>query len=233
MNSEPQQSAGSATDPDRPLVSAARAGDYAAFEQLVARYERPLYTLALRITQRVEDAEEVVQETFLSVVQHLKDFQEASRFYTWLVRIATNHALKLLRRRRTRRAVSLDAHGGGTDAHVPQDLPRPEFIAPWAQDPARLAHAQEVRELLDTALAELAEKYRVVFLLRDVEGLSVDQTARLLGITQSNVKVRLMRARLQLRERLTRQFGDERQRVAPHAHEDDLGDAKLRPAKKL
>ncbi|HEX2973206.1 MAG TPA: sigma-70 family RNA polymerase sigma factor, partial [Tepidisphaeraceae bacterium] len=87
-------------DPDHLLVQAARNGDFEAFERLVAQYEQSIYTLAMRIVRKSQDAEEVVQETFLSVVEHLKDFQGASTFHTWLVRIATNHALKILRKRR-------------------------------------------------------------------------------------------------------------------------------------
>lgn len=204
-----------AGDPDAALVASARGGDYAAFDRLVSKYERSIHTLARRIVGNIHDAEEVVQETFLSVVRHIKRFREDSTFRTWLVRIATNHALKVLRRRRTHPAASLDA-GGNDDA----PLPHPQFIAEWRDDPQRIARRRETRRLLEEALARVDDKYRLVFLLRDVEGLSTEETAKALGISVANTKVRLMRARLMLREMLTRHFGDERKRLAPHNHDE-------------
>lgn len=206
---------GGIRDPDAALVASARGGDYAAFERLAGKYERSIHTLARRIVRNVHDAEEVVQETFLSVVRNLKRFREDASFRTWLVRIATNHALKVLRRRRTHPAASLNA-GGDDDA----PLPHPEFIAEWRDDPQRIARQRETRRLLEDALAKVDDKYRLVFLLRDVEGLSTEETADALGISVANTKVRLMRARLMLREMLTRHFGDERKRLAPHSHDE-------------
>jgi RNA polymerase sigma-70 factor, ECF subfamily len=202
-------------DPDAALVHAARSGDFDAFERLVERHERPVYTLAIRIVRNAQDAEEVVQETFLSVVEHLKDFHEESAFRTWLVRIATNHALKILRKRKGLPVLALNGHDDSDD----ESLPHPQFIAPWTEDPARLAQQREARQLIDEALASLEEKYRLVFLLRDVEGLSTQEAAEALGITTNNVKVRLLRARLMLREKLTRKFGDEGRQLPPHNHE--------------
>lgn len=199
------------------LVRRAKAGELAAFEALVTRYERRIYTLARRIVQVPEDAEDVTQETFLSALEHLHDFREEASFHTWLTRIATHAALKILRRRKGVPLVSLE------QATDPDDhsgvIPHPEFIADWRENPERLLEKKETRQLLEEALSELDEKYRVVFLLRDVEGLSVKETASVLGLTESNVKVRLLRARLQLRERLTRVFGDEATKVAArHDH---------------
>ena len=199
-------------DADRPLVQRAREGDFEAFEHLVARYERRLYTLAMRIVRNVQDAEEAVQETFLSVVEHLRDFREQSTFHTWLVQITTNHALKILRKRRGLKTVPID---NGDD----QPLPHPQVIAPWREEPSAIAQRREARDLLDQAMEQLDEKYRFVFLLRDVEGLSTAQTAETLGITVTNTKVRLLRARLLLREHLTKAFGDEAKRLMPHAHD--------------
>jgi RNA polymerase sigma-70 factor (ECF subfamily) len=196
------------------LVAAAKAGDYAAFERLVELNESAIYTLAMRMLQRREDAEEVVQDTFLSVLEHLADFRGDSAFRTWLVRIATNHALKVLRRRRVHRTVPLDQ---GDDDHEP--LPHPDFIAQWRDDPAELVEQRETQHLLNQAIGNLDEKYRMIFLLRDVEGLTTEEAASTLGISVANAKVRLLRARLMLRERLTREFGDPAARVAPHKHE--------------
>jgi RNA polymerase sigma-70 factor (ECF subfamily) len=184
---------------------------------LVARHERRLYGLALRIVGRRHDAEEVVQQTFVSTIEHLGEFREEALFSTWLMRVATNHALALLRKRARQRTVPLgdDAGDEGYDG-----VPHPEFIAQWRETPEDIASRHEVRALLDAALDELDEKYRLVFLLRDVEGLSTQETAEALDISVPNVKVRLLRARLMLRERLTRHFGDEATRVVPnHNHE--------------
>ena len=199
-------------DEDRDLVHQARDGDYAAFEALVLKYERRLYAVALRIVGRRHDAEEVVQQTFLSVVEHLAGFREESTFYTWLMRIATNHALALLRKRSARATVPL--HDDRSDSYA--DVPHPEYIAQWRETPEQIASRRETRRLLEEAMDELDEKYRLVFVLRDVEGLLTAETAEALGITENNVKVRLLRARLMLRERLTRVFGDEATRVLPH-----------------
>jgi len=202
-----------AVDPDLALVRRAVAGDYGAFEELVARHDRSLYTLARRIVGSAADAEEVVQETLLSVVEHLGDFAGQSTFRTWLVRIATNHALKVLRRRRTHPVVS-----AGIDDD--ERLPHPHYIAPWRKSPDEIAQDHETRELLADAIDRLDEKYRVVFVLRDVEGLSTEETAQALGISEANTKVRLLRARLMLRERLTSAFGDRaRQVTSAHEHE--------------
>ncbi|MBN2476876.1 MAG: sigma-70 family RNA polymerase sigma factor [Pirellulales bacterium] len=203
-------------DEDRPLVSRARQGDFSAFEELVTKHEQQVYGLARRIVGQSHDAEEVVQQTFLSVIEHLKDFREESRFSTWLARIATNHALALLRKRSRQRTVSLadDRQNDGLD-----NLPHPEFIAQWRETPEQIATQQETRRLLAEALDSLDEKYRLVFVLRDVEGLSTAEAAEALGISVANVKVRLLRARLMLRERLTRHFGDEATRLFPgHDH---------------
>ncbi len=213
MASEPLQSAS-----DAELVQRAKQGDLDAFEELANRYERKIYTLARRITQNEHDAEDVTQQTFLSALEHLKDFREEASFATWLDRIATHAALKILRKRKGLETVSLDQ---ATDPSPDTgEIPHPEYIADWREGPEHLVHRNEIRALLEEALAELDEKYRVVFLLRDVEGLSVRETAELLGLSETNVKVRLLRARLQLREKLTRALGDPARRLppAPHHH---------------
>lgn len=207
----------SASDPDAEWVRRAREGSYEAFEQLVARHERSLYSLAMRILRRPEDAEDVVQQTFLSVLEHLGGFAGQSQFRTWLVRIATNHALKILRKRRGLPTTSMDT----VDQEDYASLPHPEFIAPWRSEPGQIAQDRETQQLLADALDQLDDKYRLVFLLRDVEGFSTDETAETLAISVANVKVRLLRARLMLRERLTRTLGDPDRQVSgghDHAH---------------
>jgi len=203
---------------DAELVERARAGDLAAFEALTNRYERRIYTLAMRILGNQHDAEDVTQQTFLNALEHLEDFRGDSSFATWLFRIATNAALKIIRKRRGLDTVSLEQ---STELQDGSDtIPHPEYIADWRQTPDRLAQQAETRRVLEQALAELDEKHRLVFLLRDVEGLSIKETAEALGLTEANVKVRLLRARLQLREKLTHTFGDpERRLIRAHRHE--------------
>ncbi len=205
------------TDPE--LVQRAQGGDLDAFETLTTRYERRVYSLALRILRHEQDAEDVTQQTFLSAVEHLDSFRGEASFSTWLLRIATHAALKVLRKRKGLDTTSLEeatesADGSGV-------VPHPEYIADWRESPGRLAERNEIRRLLDEALEQLDEKHRLVFLLRDVEGLSVKETAEALGLSEANTKVRLLRARLQLRERLTRTLGDPGRRVTPasrHSH---------------
>ncbi len=202
---------------DLELFHSARQGDFAAFEALVGRYQGRVFALARRVLGQTHDAEDATQQTFLSLVEHLDQFREESSVATWILRIATNHALKILRKRRGLPTVPLDAVGESEDGYAA--LPHPDFIAQLRDNPENLAQRAEVRRLLDEALSELDDKYRLVFILRDVEGMSVKETAEALGLTEANTKVRLLRARLQLRERLTRALGDEATRVFPdHSH---------------
>ncbi len=197
---------------DLALLRCARGGNWQAFELLVNRYEARVLGLTWRILGQRHDAEDATQQTFLSVMENLDRFREESSVATWVFRIATNHALKMLRKRRGLKTVTLQ---NADDA----PLPRPDFIAEWRDDPVDLAQRAEVRTLIAQALDELDEKYRVVFVLRDVEGLSTKETAAILEITPANVKIRLLRARLQLRERLTQALGDESTRIIPsHDH---------------
>jgi RNA polymerase sigma-70 factor (ECF subfamily) len=202
---------------DTELVRRAKAGDMAAFESLVLRFERRVFTLALRITGNQHDAEDVTQQTFLSALENLDGFRGDASFGTWLSRIATHAALKVIRKRKGLPTVSLD--GEHDDPNGARPAPMPEVIADWRQTPEELLRHRETRRILDEALGQLDEKHRAVFLLRDVEGLSVKETAEALGLSEANVKVRLLRARLQLRELLTRAFGDPARRVARPTHE--------------
>lgn len=201
---------------DAELVRRAQAGDLAAFELLVTRHEQRVYAVALRILRNEHDAEDVTQQAFLSAVEHLAGFRQESSFSTWLLRIATYAALKVIRKRKGLDVVSLDE---ATDPSPDREgTPHPEYIADWRESPEQLVHRHETRRLIDEALTQLDEKHRLVFVLRDLEGFSVRETAEVLGLTEVNVKVRLLRARLQLRERLTQVFGDPARRLAPHAH---------------
>ena len=204
---------------DEQLQQQAASSDFVAFQELVSRFQSRVFRVAWRIVGQRQDAEDVTQQTFLSVMDHLSDFREESSVATWILRIATNHALKVLRKRRGLPTVSLEAPTND-EADSYATLPHPEFIAQWRDEPSRLAQQREVRQLIETALEELPEKYRVVFVLRDIEGLSVKETAEALGLSDANVKVRLLRARLDLRERLTRALGDEATRMFP-SHDHD------------
>jgi RNA polymerase sigma-70 factor (ECF subfamily) len=200
-----------ADTPDVELVRRAKAGELDAFETLTNRHERRVYSLALRMLRHKQDAEDVTQQAFLSAVEHLAGFREEASFSTWLLRIATHAALKIIRKRKGLNTVSLEEVTEGSESV--NSVPHPEFIADWRQSPEQLVQLNETRRLLDEALAQLDEKHRLVFLLRDVEGLSIKETAETLGLSEANVKVRLLRARLQLREQLTRAFGDPQTRI--------------------
>jgi RNA polymerase sigma-70 factor (ECF subfamily) len=203
-------------NPDTELVKRAQAGDLDSFEELVAQHETRVYALALRITGQVHDAQDVTQQTFLNAIEHLSSFRGESSFSTWLLRIATHAALKILRKRRGLPTVSLEQNTEESDSYG--EVPHPEFIADWSQSPQKLAERGEIRELLGKALDQLDEKHRLVFVLRDVEGLSVKETAEALELSEANVKVRLLRARLQLREELTRKLGDPSRQLPGHVH---------------
>jgi RNA polymerase sigma-70 factor (ECF subfamily) len=182
------------------LVRAAKAGDISAFEQLVRRYDRNVFRIAQHITQNREDAEDVVQDAFLKAYENLARFQEQSKFYTWLVRIAVNEALMRLRRRRPERMVSLDE-----DIKTDEDT-MPREVADWSPNPEQLFSQAELKDILTRTIQGLPSGFRTVFVLRDVEGLSTEETAEALDLSIPAVKSRLLRARLQLRERLSKYF---------------------------
>jgi RNA polymerase sigma-70 factor, ECF subfamily len=182
------------------LVDLARGGDLAAFSELVRRYERRVYRTARHIVQNDEDAEDVLQEAMLKAFEHLDSFQGNSKFYTWLVRIAVNESLMKLRKRKSDRTVSLD------ESIETDEEPIVREIAVWDDNPEQRYSQTELREILDKAIDSLKPIFRTVFILRDVEELSTEETAEILGLSIAAVKSRLLRARLQLRERLTRTF---------------------------
>lgn len=181
------------------LVTRAKAGDAAAFTQLVERYERKIFRLAKHITQNEEDAEDVLQDSFLKAFQHIGGFQEQSKFYTWLVRIAVNESLMKLRKRRSGKLFSLDEDVDTGEETVPRE------IAVW-DNPEQRYSQTEIRAILQQSVDSLAPIFRTVFVLRDVDELSTEETAEALGISVPAVKSRLLRARLQLRDKLTRYF---------------------------
>ena len=184
---------------DAALVPRAQGGDSSAFTELVRRHSPKIFRLARHITQHAEDAEDVLQETFLKAYTHIGGFEGNSKFYTWLVRIAVNESLMKLRKRRADRTVSLDEPVEGDDEPMVRE------IAVW-DSPEEKYTREELRQILDASVESLPPIYRTVFLLRDMEELSIEETAGALDISIAAVKTRLLRARLYLREKLTRHF---------------------------
>jgi RNA polymerase sigma-70 factor, ECF subfamily len=185
---------------DLDLVHASKNGNVAAFEELVKRYDRKLLRVAQSVTHNLEDSQDAVQEAFLKAYQNLAGFREDSQFSTWLIRIAVNQSLMKLRKQGAVREVSLDE-----DFLTDGDI-LPMEVTDWAPNPEQLYWASELRNILRKTLEGLRPILRTVFVLRDIEGLSIHQTAIVLNQTQAAVKARLWRARLQLREGLNRYF---------------------------
>ncbi len=182
------------------LVAQARGGGTEAFSELVVRYESNIFRLARHITQNPEDAEDVLQETFLKAYEHLDEFQGNSKFYTWLVRIAVNQSLMKLRKRKADNSVSLDDPFDTGEENLTRE------IAVWDPNPEQTYSREEIREILEKAVESLPPTFRAVFALRDIEGLSTEEAAAMLNLSIPAVKSRLLRARLRLREKLTRYF---------------------------
>jgi RNA polymerase sigma-70 factor, ECF subfamily len=199
VDAAPESPASGSFD-EAPLVARAKAGDMSAFSELVKHYDRRVFRMAKQITQNDDDAEDVLQETFLKAYTHLDDFQGNSKFYTWLVRIAVNEALMKLRKRRSSRTVPLDEPIDTGEDEVVRE------IAVWDENPEQQYSRDELSSILEEAIESLKPAYRTVFILRDIEEMSIEETAEALNLSISAVKSRLLRARLQLREKLTRLF---------------------------
>ena len=200
------------------LVLRAKTGDFEAFDQLVRRCERRVWTAAWRMLGEREETENVVQVAFIKAMEALESFRGDSSFCTWVGRIATRAALDAMRTRKRERTVSLDeiSSDDGDDAPIPH----PELLVDWKEDPARGIEREELRDILDRAIAKLPETLRSVFVMRDVQDFDTAETAAELGITPGNVKVRLLRARFRLREELTKVFGGE---ALVHGHLTESG----------
>jgi RNA polymerase sigma-70 factor (ECF subfamily) len=190
--------------PDDSLVERARGGDLDAFEQLVDRHEEKLYRVAMRLLRNETDAREVLQETFLSAWQNLESFAGRAQFGSWIYRVAVNAALMMLRSRRRHPAVSVeDVEPGTLDSAVEANA---SSLGDWSKRPDDQLQSAELKQHIQAALDELPEILRVVFVLRDVEGLSTEETADILTVTVPTVKTRLHRARLALRQAITTYF---------------------------
>ncbi|MEZ5362421.1 MAG: RNA polymerase sigma factor [Bryobacterales bacterium] len=185
---------------DVALVERVREGDREAFNELVERHASKIFRLARHITKNDAEASDVLQDAFLKAYSRLDQFQGDAKFYTWLVRIAVNEALMRLRKRRGDKTVSLDQDVETEDGSMRRE------VADEGEDPEEAYGREEMREILERAIDSLSDTYRSVFVLRDVEGLSTEETADMLDLSISAVKSRLLRARLQLRDKLSRRL---------------------------
>jgi len=191
------------TPSDEELVARARARDFAAFEQLLDRYEDKIFRLAYRFVRNETEAKEVLQDTFLTVWRKLDTFKGDAQFGSWLYRVATNAALMRLRAQRRHPEVSTEDLPIGYLDNYGQLPPTSEN---WAKRPDDELASGELRQHIQAAVDALPEIYRTVFLIRDVEGLSTEETAEVLAISVPTVKTRLHRARIALRDAITQYF---------------------------
>jgi RNA polymerase sigma-70 factor (ECF subfamily) len=189
-------------DQDTELINAINAGRTELFQELVGRYEQKLYNFALRMCGDVCDAEDLVQETFLTAFRYLKDFRFETKFKNWLYRIATSACIKKRRKSKyaPERELSLDEYAAENESATTENVPD------WAQVPLEQLLSEELSIMIQEAILSLPEKYRIVIILRDLEGFSTIEAAQILSLKESNVKVRLHRARLYLRDKLKGYF---------------------------
>ncbi len=183
------------------LVEEARKGNGQAFVTLMKQYDRRIYRLALSFLRNAADAEDVLQDVTLKAFTHLGGFRGDSRFFSWVARIATNECLMRLNRGRPRQHVSLDEPAGGEDGSV-----LPLEIEDWRETPEKACLKSELQAIVAQGMEKLDSKMRTVFLLRDVEQFSIEETAQMLGISAAAVKTRLFRARLRMREHMNAYF---------------------------
>jgi len=191
-------------------IEALRAGDRAEFARLVDAFSAPIYRLGLKILGNPQDAEDVLQNTFINALTHFAGFEGRSSISTWLYRIASNEALMLLRRKKT--TVNFDDFEAGAE----EDTPLPEVFVDWSDLPEDQLLSGESSTALNDAVKRLPEPLRMVFVLRDVEGISIRDTAEILNLTETNVKTRLLRARMALRESLSAYYAERIARKENH-----------------
>lgn len=187
-------------------IEALRAGDRTEFAQLVDAYSAPIYRLGLKMLSNAQDAEDILQNTFLNALTHIKDFEGRSSISTWLYRIAANEALMLIRRRKP--SINLEDF----QAEDSGEIIMPETFVDWSLLPEKELLSGEGKKAIDEAVKKLPETLRMVFILRDVEDLSIKETAEILNLTEVNVKTRLLRARMALREQLSSYYAERTRR---------------------
>ena len=186
------------------LVERLREGDASALEALMERYASRVFRVARGIARTDADAEEVVQDVFLALARKIDSFEGRAQLSTWIYRVATNAALLKRRGKRVQLEVSLEEHLPTFKEDGHRDGPRDYLLADWSRTPEAELLDGEARTVLARAIDQLSDTYRAVLILRDVEELSNEETARILGESVGSVKSRLHRARMALREQLTR-----------------------------
>lgn len=189
-------SAGAAEMRERDLLRRVQAGEKQLFYELVKPYERRVYSAAFAILRQEADAEDAAQEAILKAFTHIRQFRAEARFSTWLIQIAVNEALMRKRRAHPELIEPIGEREEEDGNYTPRDF------ADWREIPSEVLERKEIRQRLAHAVTMLAEKYRQVFVLRDIERLSIEETAEALGISRASVKTRLLRARLMLRDML-------------------------------
>lgn len=184
------------------LVEQFKTGDIEAFEEIIERYESKVLNLALRFTRNQEDAEEVMQDVFSTVYRKISGFQGKSAFSSWLYRIVVNAAFMKLRKRKQNQSISIEDLAPAVKQYC---IDREAMVGSLPQN---MTVARELREVLQAAIDKLPEQYRAVFVLRDVDGLSNEETSEILNLSIPAVKSRLHRSRMMLRKKLQRYYDD-------------------------
>jgi len=196
---------GKVKDKDFDLIQAINAGQVDLFHELVKRYEQKLYNFSLRMCGDHSDAQDMVQDTFINVFKYLKDFRYETKFKNWLYKVAASTCIKIKRKSKfaPERELSLDEFLPGDNAEVVEKVPE------WALMPLDKLLNEELAAVIQKGILSIPKKYRMVIVLRDIEGFSTSETAQILNLSTANVKVRLHRARLFLREKLKGYFANE------------------------
>jgi len=193
-------------DNDFDLIQAINSGQTEKFHDLVKRYEQKLYNFSLRMCRNPSDAEDMVQDTFLNVLKYLKNFRYETKFKNWLYKVAASTCIK--KRRKSKFAPDKEL---SLDEFLPNDeAEKPEHVPEWALLPLDKLLNEELSSVINKTIISIPKKYRVVIVLRDIEGFSTAETAQILNLSPANVKVRLHRARLYLRDKLKGYFENDR-----------------------
>ena len=193
-------------DKDFDLIQAINSGEVDKFQDLVKRYEAKLYNFSLRMCRDPSDAEDMIQDTFLNVFRYLKNFRYEAKFKNWLYKVAASTCIK--KRRKSKFAPEKEL---SLEEFLPNDeAEKPDHVPQWALIPLDKLLNEELAGVINKTIVSLPKKYRLVIVLRDIEGFSTTETAQILNLSLSNVKVRLHRARLYLRDKLKGYFENDR-----------------------
>lgn len=205
MTTEKNPNHAKVKDEDFDLIQAINAGQVDKFHELVKRYEQRLYNFSLRMCHDHSDAEDMVQDTFLNVFKYLKDFRYETKFKNWLYKVAASTCIKKRRRSKfaPEKELSLDEFRPADEAEAAETVPE------WTLMPLEKLLNEELSSAIHRGIISIPKKYRMVIVLRDIEGFSTAETAEILNLSPANVKVRLHRARLYLRDKLKGYFNNE------------------------